>query len=312
MPIVAKIIDNKLIVTKILDSIIVRTDSVKIGDIIIKINNREIKDIVANQRNLIGASNEASFLNKIIEPILSVNADTVKIDFIINNKNVSKTINCVDFNKTKYQLENESVTKLKKVKFKILDKNVGYVNLGELSRRNIPDMSENLKATKAIIFDLRNYPNDILFDIANFLNSREQVFATYTTPDLKYPGRFKWVKGDTCGTNSTSSYCGKVVVLLNEDSVSQSEWTAMGLKTAGNTTIIGSQTGGADGNVSGIDFIKQIHTQFTGIGVYYPDRTETQRIGIIPDIEVKPTITGIQMGRDEVLERALQFIETGK
>lgn len=40
--------------------------------------------------------------------------------------------------------------------------------------------------------------------------------------------------------------------------------------------------------------------------------TETQRIGIIPDIEIKTTIKGIQEGKDEVLDRALLFIETGK
>ena len=86
----------------------------------------------------------------------------------------------------------------------------------------------------------------------------------------------------------------------------------MGFQTSGKTTIIGSQTGGADGNVSDLNVFKQIYTRFTGLGVYYPDGRETQRIGIVPDIEVKPTIKGIQEGRDEVLERALNFIETGK
>jgi C-terminal processing protease CtpA/Prc len=46
----------------------------------------------------------------------------------------------------------------------------------------------------------------------------------------------------------------------------------------------------------------------TGIGVYYPDGTETQRIGIIPDIKVKPTIEGIRAGKDEVLEKAMEVI----
>lgn len=41
------------------------------------------------------------------------------------------------------------------------------------------------------------------------------------------------------------------------------------------------------------------------------DRIEKLKIGIIPDIEVKPTIKGIQEGRDEILERALKFIEMG-
>ena len=48
---------------------------------------------------------------------------------------------------------------------------------------------------------------------------------------------------------------------------------------------------------------------FTGIGVYYHDGTETQRIGIVPDIEIKPTIEGIRAGKDEVLEKAIEWIK---
>jgi C-terminal processing protease CtpA/Prc len=46
----------------------------------------------------------------------------------------------------------------------------------------------------------------------------------------------------------------------------------------------------------------------SGIGVYYPDGKETQRIGIVPDIEIKPTIQGIVTGRDELLDKAIEII----
>ena len=46
----------------------------------------------------------------------------------------------------------------------------------------------------------------------------------------------------------------------------------------------------------------------SGIGVFYPDKRPTQRVGIVPDIEVRPTIAGIRAGRDEVLEEALRQI----
>ena len=46
----------------------------------------------------------------------------------------------------------------------------------------------------------------------------------------------------------------------------------------------------------------------SGIGIFYPDKRPTQRVGIIPDIEVKPTIAGIREGRDELLEAALRHI----
>jgi hypothetical protein len=40
----------------------------------------------------------------------------------------------------------------------------------------------------------------------------------------------------------------------------------------------------------------------SGVGVFFPDKRPTQRIGIIPDIDVRPTIAGTRGGRDEVLE----------
>ena len=46
----------------------------------------------------------------------------------------------------------------------------------------------------------------------------------------------------------------------------------------------------------------------SGISVFYPDKTPTQRVGIVPNVEVKPTIAGIRASRDEVLEEAVRQI----
>lgn len=46
----------------------------------------------------------------------------------------------------------------------------------------------------------------------------------------------------------------------------------------------------------------------SGIGVYYPDGQPTQRIGIIPDVVVRPTISGIRAGRDQALAKAIRLI----
>ena len=47
----------------------------------------------------------------------------------------------------------------KKEKFKLLDSNIGYVNMGMIKVKDIPEMIEALRSTKAIVFDMRNYPN---------------------------------------------------------------------------------------------------------------------------------------------------------
>jgi len=51
-----------------------------------------------------------------------------------------------------------------------------------------------------------------------------------------------------------------------------------------------------------------VQTMISGIGVFYPNKKPTQRIGIVPDVKVEPTIAGIRNGRDEVLEEALRQV----
>ena len=72
--------------------------------------------------------------------------------------------------------------------------------------------------------------------------------------------------------------------------------------------VVGSTTEGADGNVSQIPLPGNLKVMISGIGVFYPDKTPTQRVGIVPDVFVSPTIEGVREGRDEILEEALRQI----
>jgi C-terminal processing protease CtpA/Prc len=305
-----KIIDEKIVVTEILGDSLAEAYDIKVGDVITKINDKTIKDIILEKRDVICASNDAAYLDKLTKIILMNSSDNVKVEFLKDGKYETKDMIWFDYHDS-HRNEFKKGAMKKKDKFKLLDNNIGYVDMGIIKPRNIPAMVEALKASKAIVFDMRNYPNGTFREISQFLNPQEKEFAIYTRPYYGYPGKFIWDGGTKSGSENKDNYKGKVIVLLNENSISQSEWTAMCFQTSGNTTIIGSQTAGADGNVSQFDF-QGFHTLFSGIGVYYPDGRETQRIGIVPDIEVKPTIKGIQEGKDEVLDRALLFVETGK
>jgi C-terminal processing protease CtpA/Prc len=90
--------------------------------------------------------------------------------------------------------------------------------------------------------------------------------------------------------------------------VSQSEYTAMAFRASG-CIVIGSTTAGADGDVSEIPLPGGMRSAISGIGVFHPHKKPTQRVGITPDIYVRPTIAGIRAGRDEVLEEAIHQIE---
>ncbi|WP_269237063.1 S41 family peptidase [Flavobacterium flavigenum] len=311
-PAKCKIIDEKIVVTEILADSLAETQNIKIGTVITKVNNKTIKQIIAENRDLIAASNEAAYLNKLTESALSGYSDTVELEFLQDGKYITKTINWYDEHDS-HRNEYKKGAKTKKEKFKVLENNIGYVDMGILNVKNVPDMIETLQSTKAIIFDVRNYPKNTNYTIAEYLNPKPTEFVKFIDPDLSFPGRYIWRNGvETCGRINPEHYKGKVILLINEKSISHSEYTAMCLKAAPKVTIIGSQTAGADGANARFHIMKGFQTSFTCYGVFYPNLKETQRIGIVPDIEIKQTIKGIQEGRDEIFDRALQFIETGK
>ena len=82
----------------------------------------------------------------------------------------------------------------------------------------------------------------------------------------------------------------------------------MALKAGLNTKILGNATAGADGNMTSFLLPGGISTSISGIGILYPDGRQTQKIGIIPDIFVEPTIDGIRNRKDDELNKAIELV----
>ena len=56
----------------------------------------------------------------------------------------------------------------------------------------------------------------------------------------------------------------------------------------------------------------RLNMSYSGYGVYYPDKGQTQRTGIKIDITVPKTTAEILNDKDPVLERALSYLEEGR
>ena len=90
------------------------------------------------------------------------------------------------------------------------------------------------------------------------------------------------------------------------------EHTGLYFEAAGGTIFIGSPTAGANGDVTNFTLPGGLSVRFTGQEVCHADGRQLQRIGLVPQIEVRPTIEGIRENKDEVLERAIKFLKEGK
>jgi C-terminal processing protease CtpA/Prc len=299
-----KIIENKVIVTGFYSDSLCEINDLRYGDVFLEVDGSTIEEIINAKSKYIGASNQAAKLRNMNYAIFNGASDSANVIFEREGVIAEKTIKRYFFKEFDYNWESKQKGKA----YEILDGNIGYVNLGLLQRKQTVRILKKLKNTKAIIFDVRNYPNKSLYHIANFLNTEKKPFAKFSVPIISSPGVFDYTTPYFCGKNNRNPYAGKVIVLFNETSQSHAEFTIMALKTAPDVTTIGSQTAGSDGDVSLITFPGNYKTYMTGIGVYYPDGTETQRVGIVPDIEIKPTIQGVKQGRDELMEKAIELI----
>jgi len=194
--------------------------------------------------------------------------------------------------------------------YTILNDETGYAYIGMLARDDVEGMMEEFRHTNGMILDLRDYPKDfVIYNVADFILPFDTAFVRFTYPDYRNPGTFIW-KGPRTAGGGDSPYEGKIAILIDEGSVSQAEFTAMAWRLAPQCQVFGSPSDGADGNVVFVQFPGGIRTRFTGIGVYYPDKSETQRVGIQPDVLVRPTVEGFQTGHDEVLEAALEWLSS--
>ena len=304
-----KFINNKMVITNILNDSVAKLNNIHRGDAITSIDGKKIKEFINDYRTKISASNTAGFLKELQYKISPFTNQTIEIDCVRNKKRITNTINLYtwyDFNRDRTRTNFE--------KFQILDDNIGYVNLVRTKSTDLANLFSALNNTKAIVFDLRNYPLLSENDFTPYLAQNDIPFVKQTYADVHFPGRFIFEKPvkPIPNTNNNAKYKGKIIILVDENTHSHAEWLTMYFRTVKNTTIIGSQTSGTDGGVSRYEITIPFKITFTGKGVYYPDGTETQRIGIKPDIAVQQTIEGIEKGKDEILERAIKFIKIKK
>jgi len=302
VPVEINFIENRPIVIREIENSLSKPCCLQVGDEILEIDNIDIRSIILEKIKYCPASNYNTKLREVAKKIIQTNSDTIEI--LIENKNgiFNKKVPTVLIKKIDLWYKEVPSNK-------VLIEKIGYIYPGNLKKGEIDMIMKSFINKKGIIVDLRCYPSDfIVFSLGKYLMPRPTQFAKFSIASITNPGVFTFTEPINVGEKNNNYFRGKVLILVNEKTQSQAEYTAMALRVAPNALVIGSKTAAADGNVSRIFLPGNIKTVISGIGVYYPDGSETQRIGIIPDIEVVPTIKGIRNRKDEVLENAIEII----
>jgi len=305
LPLQLRFIQHQAVVTGYTDDVLANTSMPKMGDVITTLNGRPVTTLVKEWTPYYADSNQAARLRDMATFMTRGSCDEVTLNVRRGGQDL------------RFQVERVPVTKgslamayhdLPGPAFRRLSPAVAYLKLSSAMASQAADYIKRAAGTKGLIIDARNYPsNFMVFALGSLLVDRRTPFARFTVGDLSNPGAFHWTPSQVIEPKAPH-YHGKLVILVDEVTQSQAEYTSMALRAAPGAVVIGSTTAGADGNVSRIPLPGDLHAMMSGIGVFYPDRRPTQRVGIVPDVVVKPTVAEIRAGRDPVLEKGLRLI----
>jgi C-terminal processing protease CtpA/Prc len=200
----------------------------------------------------------------------------------------------------------------------VLAGNIGYVDLQRLEITGVDAMFKQLESTRAIVFDLRGYPRGTAWRIAPHLTAGTVTAALFRTPVSRFAHdapnssrmgvRFRAETRDfeQLVNAAAPRYAKPVVVVIDARAISQSEHTGLYLAASAHARFVGEPTVGANGDVTSFFVPGGVQLGFTGQAVMHPEGAQLQRVGLVPDVRVSPTLRGVRAGEDELLAAGLR------
>ena len=313
-PFLVDYIEDKVVVTEFRSDSICKASKINVGDIILKINGTNVEERMNKYSSYFAYSTKASIAQRAAWSSVR-GPESQEGVFTFQDKGGKqrdvKITWTAAYNKNfhlNYKLDTIA----------LLNDRVGYADLTRMTREQTDAMFERFKNTKAIIFDMRGYPNGTAWSIAPRLTDKTDLpVALIRRPEVLSPNI---AKGEMLSNKSYTEfkqtipksdnwkYEGKTVMLIDHNAISQSEHSGLFFESVNGTTFIGSPTVGANGDVTNFEIPGGIYLNFSGQGIWHADGRQLQRVGLQPHVPVKPTIKGIRAGKDEVLDKALEWV----
>jgi C-terminal processing protease CtpA/Prc len=307
VPVAVRWIEGAAVVT-VVGSEEIKAAGLAPGDAIVAVDGEPVAARFERLKRFMTASTEASLVNRLCASLLRGPEGPVTV-----------TVQGLDGKTREAHLQRALKTRFTPPPqgdvVRILPGNLGYIDLTRLTIAEVEDAFERVKGTKAIIFDMRGYPQGTAWFVAPRINTHHaKIGAQFRRAQIS---AFSSEEGDAGFyfaqplpelPPGAALYTGPTVMLIDDRAISQSEHSGLFYEAANGTKFIGTPTSGANGDVTTFTLPGGIHVSFTGHDVRHADGRQLQRVGLKPDIEVAPTRKGIRDGKDEVLERAVEVL----
>lgn len=274
--------DNTIVIVGVIDGSVAQSAGLQVGDIISKVNDIEYK---------------GEQLDKVSESIKGEEGSDVKITVIRNSETL-------DFN-----IKRSSV-KIKSVDSKMLDDNIGYIQISSFNdgtadefKSAYNEIKDSVK--KGLVIDLRNNGGGVVDESLKIAETMVEKGKTL----LITADKNKNEKVDKSKENPIINV--PVILLINNYTASASEILAGTLKENCGYKIVGIQSYGKGVIQSIYSFKDGTGLKVTMEEYFTPNHNVINKVGISPDIEVDlddewKNISNVPYENDLQLQRAVE------
>lgn len=305
-----KRVEGKVIVAEIAKDFSIK--GLEIGDEVDAIDGRTIESINHFWRQRYSASSDQAFNRWLWNSPLAIatrgeKESAVKLKILSRGKAKEFTLNRT--------IRSPWVSK-EDIMSKHLLGNMGYIRHYAIPNVEMRDSIIDAYAnTDGLIIDLRGRTRISVFPLATYFSKKPIAREKFEEPLVSFIyGQL--VKGIvqlppySLLPGPNRQYSKPVVVLIDANMQSHSESAAIILSNIANVTLVGSNTTGTTGSAIPVSISEGVSMNYTSQKISNTDGSPFQNIGVIPDVLVEPTIKGIKEGRDEVLEKGIEILNS--
>jgi C-terminal processing protease CtpA/Prc len=310
--IVARIIEGQPVIAQLASDSATRASGIAVGDVIVRVDDEDARARMRRLSRYVASSTSQALDHVLARSLLAGVDSSIAVITVRGANGRERDVRLPRRRAYRQEMGSARAGPI----FRVLDRNIGYVDLERLTVPMVDSMFEVLRDTKAIIFDMRGYPQGTAWPIAPRLTNRTNVVAArFQRPLVMSPDSTQWSTyafNQLLPRTTKARYLRPTVMLIDERTVSQAEHTGLFFEAANGTKFVGSPTMGANGDVTAVVLPGGLVASFSGHDVRHADGRQLQRLGLQPHVLIRPTIAGIRAGRDEVLARAIQFVNSGR
>ncbi|MFD2432807.1 hypothetical protein ACFSO9_04160 [Mesonia maritima] len=217
-----RLVDNKAVITKILDQEKAKKANVQQGSVIEKIDGTSLTSRIKKLWDYVPASNVGGKYKGLHRLILNskkpssiysgYNPDgsTFNSKIVLSERNFLKEY--LEFFEMKSPITSKKITN-----------DIAYVYAANITSKNMDSIILPLMDTKAIILDLRNYPSSMpSYKIANYFLKEPTTYGKETMINFNYPGLLyyrdlnsQYPSARTVGKKNPNPYSGKLILLVD-------------------------------------------------------------------------------------------------